>query len=423
MKHIIWLLLISSLLFGQIEEPIDDFYEYANSEWLQNTTIPDGGFVVNNWGMLWDNIIDKSIEILSQETDYELDEDYQFVLIQLQNLYNSSSVKFADERKRVELVQEKFPTLFGILFSEITYSVDEKNRINELIKYLKSAYRIKITDSNRIGDKYKQLFLSKLDKMDYIVGAPNLSNLPKMPLMDSVDLDKNLQLANEYRSKIEGNQANWKIPPFEIYCAYNFYENAVKIHAGMLFDAELEKEDNYTYLYATFGRTIAHEMTHAFDNMGRNFDSDGKRINKLFSGLIFDKNEWERIYTDITEQYNEYTIQDSLNVDGEATLQENIADIGGVEVSLLALKLVLTDKNYSEEDSNNFIKDYFIDYAQYWREIGTDGFERMTLERAHTPQKYRAIGPIINQNDFYDLYNIKVQSDFYISPEKRVTIW
>ena len=81
----------SNKILGQEKNTITDFYEYANKEWLDNTIIPEKVSVINNWGILWDEIIDKSIEILSDKVQYELDENNQYILIQLQNFYKSAA--------------------------------------------------------------------------------------------------------------------------------------------------------------------------------------------------------------------------------------------------------------------------------------------------------------------------------------------
>ncbi len=96
----------SNIILAQEGDTIFDFYEYANKEWLDNTIIPEKVSVVNNWGILWDEIIDKSIEILSDEVQYELDKNNQYILIQLQNFYKSAAENIPNERTRVYLVQK-----------------------------------------------------------------------------------------------------------------------------------------------------------------------------------------------------------------------------------------------------------------------------------------------------------------------------
>jgi len=183
----------------------------------------------------------------------------------------------------------------------------------------------------------------------------------------------------------------------------------VKIYAGTLYATNFTKEDDYANWFATLGRTIAHEMTHAFD-------VHGKKINK---------NDWKTITKSLVNQFNQYEIQDGYFVDGKTTLQENFADLGGLEVSLLALKLYIKDSypNYSEEENLNAIKSYFISYAQFWKEKATPEFEINSLKRIHTPQKFRAIGPIYNQNEFYKIFEIDMNSKYYIPESLRMFIW
>ena len=133
----------------------------------------------------------------------------------------------------------------------------------------------------------------------------------------------------------------------------------------------------------------------------------------------------DNIYTSLIKQYNQYTIQDSIYVNGESTLQENIADLGGIEISLFALKLYMKDQysHFSEEEKVKVIKSFFIIYAQSWREKATPEFERSSLKRLHTPQKFRAIGPVYNQDEFYEVFEIDKKSKFYIPVDLRVSIW
>jgi putative endopeptidase len=396
-------------VLGQERDTITDFYEYANREWLDNTTIPENASVVNNWGILWNEIIGKSIEILSSESKYDLDENYQYILTQLRNFYKSTAEYSNNERKRVYLIQKHYPLLFGVLFSKITIPDYKENKIKELIKYLIIAYREKIENSDKIDVKTKAFFMSKLDEMQFEIGAPDISSIPVMPLLSVESLDINIQLSEEYQLKIKPDKPYWESPPFETDCRYNIYNNIVKIYAGTLYATNFSNEDNFPMIFATLGRTIAHEMTHAFDSYKKKFI----------------KKDWNNITHSLISQFNQYAVQKEYFVDGKKTLQENFADLGGLEVSLLALKLYMEDSfpHNSEEEKSIAIRNYFVSYTQFWKEKGTSEFEISTLKRIHTPQKYRAIGPIYNQNEFYKVYEIDINSKYYIPENLRICIW
>lgn len=414
------------------EQEIKDFYEYVNSDWLEETTIPKNGVVVNNWGILWDKITEKSIEILSGNTQYNLDKEHSFTLEQLQNFYKSASLDehYSDESKRVALIQEQYPLLLGIIFSKITISDEKEKQINIILNFLKEAYRNKIENSDKIGDYYKDFFLEKLSTMKFKIGAPKLSSLPRIPENSKTSVSKNIEAAIEYQQqKINsGFNSGWNSPPFETNCFYNFQDNKIKIYAGILFDSYPAKAGDFPLFFATIGRTIAHEMTHAFDKVGQNYDKNGNYVNwfeKLFSGALFRKNDLDKINDSLIQKFNQYTIQDSLHIDGRKTLQENFADLGGVEVSLLALKLYIEDnlKQFSEEDMLKMKRQFYIYYARFWREKATPEFERSTLNRVHSPQKFRLIGPIYNQDEFYEIFEIDKNSEYYIPKNKRISIW
>ena len=139
----------------------------------------------------------------------------------------------------------------------------------------------------------------------------------------------------------------------------------------------------------------------------------------------FKRNDWKQISDGLRNQFNKYTVQDQYFVDGQKTFQENFADLGGVEVSLLALKIILKENEpqLSHEEELIAIRNYFMNYAKFWKEKATAEFEISSIKRIHTPQKYRAIGPIYNQNEFYEAYIIDANSKYYIPENKRLCIW
>jgi predicted metalloendopeptidase len=419
------LLFSVTTLFAQKNEPISDFYQYANNEWINKTVLPENYVVINQVGILWEEIEKKSLEILSGSSTYELNKEHLYALQQLRNFYNSTSETIGNSQKRVAEVQKNFPMTYGIIFSKITVTQNNESMIREIIDYLTLTYRYKIEHTDIIGKSYKKFFLNKLDNLKFDIGAPSLSDFPKMPLLSKTSYSDNLKLAKSYQIELEKIQTDWQMP-YETDCYYYAGSNKIILYAGMLYD--FNYNDDISYLFATLGRTIAHEMTHAFDVVGENYDMDGKKMNvlrKLFSGILFSKDNRKAVHQNMINQFNKYSYHDSLFVNGESTLQENHADLAGVEVSIMALKKYLKDKNknISDNEINKSIKEYFVQYARFWKEKSTIKYEIASYKRIHTPQKYRAIGPIYNQNEFYQLYDIDTKSEYYIPESKRISVW
>lgn len=399
----------TNIILAQEKNPISDFYDYANKEWLDNTTIPENINVINNWGILWDEIIDQSIEILSGDNNYKLDENNQYILTQLRNFYKSATEYSGNERKRVYLVQKHYPMLFGVVFSKITIPQNKEEKIKEIIKYLRIAYKVKIETSTRIKKNNYDFFISRLEEMQFEIGAPEISHLPIMPILSPDSFAINIQKTEKYKLKIKAIIPNWVSPPYETDCCYIGSDNVVRLYAGTMYASNFSNEDDFPMIFATLGRTIAHEMTHAFDSYGKKFN----------------RNDWKQITEGLINQFNQYAVQEEFFVDGKKTLQENFADLGGVEVSLLALKLFIRENQtpYSEEEELKAIRKYFIAYTEFWKEKTTFEFEISSLKRIHTPQKFRAIGPIYNQNEFYEAYEIDNKSKYYIPENLRLNIW
>jgi len=405
--------------FALIGHEIDDFYYYVNESWMDSIELKGNLVVVNNWGILWDDISAKSLEILDNKNSYNLDKHHLYTLYQIRNFYTS----IPPDKNKLSLVQEYFPIYFGILFSTITISEEKNEQINHLLNYLRTAYKDKILNSDELSNFYRNLFIKKLDNMELIIGSPPLSSMTEIPELSDTAFEENIRIINELDFK---EPCQWESPPYETDCRYNYHQNLIKIYSGILFDKKFKNQIDVVYKFATLGRTIAHEMTHAFDEVGKNYDENGDHIgflSKLFSRSKEESNFWQKTHQSLVKQYNQYTIQDSLFIDGEKTVQENFADIGGLEISLYALKIFMKEAQYSNDDEKKALREFFIYYAQFWREKSTSEFEVSTLKRNHTPQKYRAIGPIYNQCDFYEVFDINEESEFFINVEDRIKIW
>jgi putative endopeptidase len=399
-----------------------DFYEYVVGSWADSIKLEEKIPVINNWGLLWDDIMDKSVEILSTNNNYNLDNQHLELLEKLRVFYSSTADYSTSKRKRVRLVQETLPMHFGVIFSKVTIDNAKMEIVNQLIDYTKQAYELKINNSDKICDAYRAMFLAKLKNMNFIIGAPDISVLPKLPEFTPEDLKQNVKIAQ----KLQENMTNeslllWNNPPFETDCRYNYGSNAVILYAGILYNEDVS---DYSTLFATIGRTIAHEITHAFDETGKDFDKDGNNVKRSLKSKYTEK-QMKTTYNELIDQYDGYYVHKDIKVDGKKTAQENYADLGGIEVSLFALELYQTE-NFPEKTKkvkDKEIAKYFKEFANFWREKSTVDFVKASVTRMHTPQKFRAIGVIYNQDEFYNLYEVSKSDKYYIPSEQRVKIW
>jgi putative endopeptidase len=174
--------------------------------------------------------------------------------------------------------------------------------------------------------------------------------------------------------------------------------------------------------YGAIGMVIAHEMTHGFDDQGRQYDKEG---NLQDWWQAEDSENFESRNKVLVDQFNNYKILDSLHVDGKLTLGENIADLGGMNVAYNGLQKALGGNNKNEK-TDGFTPDqrFFLSYAQVWRaNIRDEETMRRLKEDVHSPGETRVNGIVYNIPAFYTAFNIQPDEKRYIAPENRADIW
>jgi putative endopeptidase len=166
---------------------------------------------------------------------------------------------------------------------------------------------------------------------------------------------------------------------------------------------------------------IGHEMTHGFDDQGRQYDAlgnlkdwwtttDGEKFKKKAKGVV--------------DQYNSYTVLDTLHVNGELTLGENLADIGALAIAYDAFKM--TKQGKGDEKIDGFTPDqrFFLGFAQIWRSMRRPESERTLIAtNPHSPEMFRVNGPLANFDVFYRTFNVTDKNRMYRAPAERAHIW
>jgi putative endopeptidase len=204
---------------------------------------------------------------------------------------------------------------------------------------------------------------------------------------------------------------------------YNPSNNEIVLPAGIFTipgyrDEEVDDAVVYGYAGAS---TIGHEMTHGFDDEGRQFDQKGNLLNWWAKK---DETEFNNRSQYMVKQFNEYEPVKGYHINGKATLGENIADLGGILLGIEAFKQTEQYKKDQKIAGLTPMQRYFLGYSLGWLgQIREDQLRNRLLTDVHSPAKYRVNGPFVDVPEFYSAFNIKQGSPMYRTDSLRVNIW
>jgi putative endopeptidase len=166
---------------------------------------------------------------------------------------------------------------------------------------------------------------------------------------------------------------------------------------------------------------IGHEITHSFDDQGAQYDKDGNVKN------WWTKADYEKFKSrtgQVIDQYNSFTVLDSVPIKGALTVGENTADIAGVAIAYDAFKLTAQGQDTTKLDGFTPDQRFFISVARIWRVKTRDEFLRMYVNtNSHSPAKWRVNGPLMNFTPFYQAFNVQPGDKMYKPENERITVW
>jgi len=244
----------------------------------------------------------------------------------------------------------------------------------------------------------------------------NGSYLANSRLADEFEFKRNLGKLGKPVDRTE-----WGMAPQVVNAYYNPLLNEVVFPAGILqppfFDFKIDDAVNY----GAMGAVIGHELLHGFDDQGRKFDSKGNMTNWWTSD---DEDKFKSRVQRLTDQFNNYVITENTHVNGELTLGENIADLGGLTMSYYALQLALGDAGRERVDGFTPEQRFFLSWAQVWRRNVRDEALQLQINTdPHAPARFRINGPVANMPEFYKAFGCE-EGDGMVNPTStRVTIW
>ncbi|MDB5191133.1 MAG: family peptidase [Segetibacter sp.] len=318
----------------------------------------------------------------------------------------------------------------GQLFVKEYFNEDAKKRYNDLVENIRDAYKERIQKLTWMTDSTKQKALNKLSKITKKIGYPD-----KWKDFTNLKADRGPYVLNVFRAKQFWHDYNlnklgkpvdreeWEMSPQTYNAYYNPSNNEIVMPAGIfavpgMKDADLD--DAFVYGYAG-ASTIGHEITHGFDDQGRQYDEKGNLHNWWVSS---DEKQFTERAQKIIKQFNEYNPVDTLHVNGDATQGENIADLGGILIGLDAFKKTEAYKSGKKIGGLTPLQRYFIGYAYGWMyKPRKEALANQVMTDVHAPAKQRVNGPMVNVREFYKAFSIKPGSKMYRPDSLGVDIW
>jgi putative endopeptidase len=215
------------------------------------------------------------------------------------------------------------------------------------------------------------------------------------------------------------DKSEWFMPPHMVNAYYNPSFNEIVFPAAILQPPFFDPKADDALNYGGIGAVIGHEITHGFDDQGSQFDGDG---NLKSWWTIEDQEKFNTKANKLVEQYNAYTVLDSMHVNGQLTLGENIADLGGISIALDGLQLALKKNNPGKIQNFDPEQRLFLAWARVWCGLYRDDALASRIKTDfHAPMMFRAIGPLENLDNFASAFSITPQNKHY--KKEKIRIW
>ena len=317
----------------------------------------------------------------------------------------------------------------GQLYVKEYFPPEAKNKMLNLVGNLKKSLRKRIENLDWMTDATKKAALEKLDKMNVKIGYPD-----KWIDYSSVEISRdnyfqNTLNAGRFNVKREidkigkaPDRKEWHMTPQTVNAYYNPNMNEIVFPAAILQPPFFDMNADDAVNYGAIGTVIGHEMTHGFDDQGRQYDKDG---NLKDWWTPEDAKRFKEKTQRLVDEYNQFTAIDTFKVNGELTLGENIADLGGITVSHAAWLLANGGKApQGKIDGFTPEQRFYLAYAQVWRNnIRDEELMRRLRNDVHSPGKFRVLGVLQNVPEFYKAFDVKPENKMYLPPEERAKIW
>jgi putative endopeptidase len=329
-------------------------------------------------------------------------------------------------KRCTEAVDGYLGEALGQAYVEKYFSPEAKQRALKIVKEIQTAMEQDINSLPWMSPTTKQQALAKLHGMANKIGYPD-----KWRDYSKLEIIRGDELGNVERSrKFEFDRqlakigkpvdrGEWGMTPPTVNAYYDPQMNDINFPAGVLQPPAFDPKSDAAPNYGDTGGTVGHELTHGFDDEGRQFDAQGNLRDWWTED---DGKEFEKRASCISDQYSTYTIVDDIKINGKLTLGEDVADLGGLLLAYMAWKADTAGQTLAPIDELTPEQRFFVGYGQSWCGQSRDETKRLraTVD-PHSPEKYRTNGVVSNMPEFQEAFHCKAGSPMV--NQNRCRVW
>ncbi|GGZ44386.1 M13 family metallopeptidase [Mesonia mobilis] len=318
----------------------------------------------------------------------------------------------------------------GQLYVDEKFPPEAKEKAQEMIANVISAFQNRIERLEWMTDSTKQKAIEKLDKFTVKIGYPDeWKDYSELAVSEDNNYYENMVAVSEWSYKDNLSDINepvdkkeWGMSPQTVNAYFNPFNNEIVFPAAILQPPFYNYKADAAVNYGGIGAVIGHEISHAFDDSGARFDADGNLKNWWTDE---DLEKFTERGDQLAEQYSGIEVLDSVYINGKYTLGENIGDLGGVLAAYDGLQMYFKDHGRPGEiDGFTPEQRFFLSWATVWRtKMREEALRSRIKTDTHSPGMYRAYVPLQNIDAFYEAFDIKEGDSMYVAPTDRVLIW
>ena len=329
-------------------------------------------------------------------------------------------------KRIIGVTSESLSEALGQLYVAKYFPPEAKERMLKLVENLKASLGERIKNLDWMAPETKQKALEKLQVMNVKIGYPDKwRDYSKLDIKDDAFV-LNVIRSNQFETDYNLNKINkpvdkgeWFMSPQTVNAYYSPDMNEIVFPAAILQPPFFFMHGDDAVNYGAIGVVIGHEMTHGFDDEGRKFDKNG---NLTDWWTPEDSKRFDQKTKVLADQFDSFIVTDSVHADGKLSLGENIADLGGLNISYQAFQMA--NKETAKIDGFTPDQRFFLAYAHVWASnIRDKEILRRTKEDVHSLGRFRVLGPLRNVPAFYTAFDINPGQGMFLPGDKRAKIW